>query len=318
MPLSPAEAASNTPRGCLAWLGIAVSLSVALAVAADRMGFPEWVLYVAAIAPIVCAVVCGIRGVVRDQLQSQLRSDSPEAIAATAVPVDPPASPSFSLLAAPPATGPTPRAIESSDLHGVEFGCLLILSPIWIALTCGPTIWMIFKGGFPRFGVLFLFSALFMCGGLWLVWQTVRAGCIWYADSAVGPLLVELSDYPLRSGGRYRLRIDRTRAKTLDDVLVELIGTESVTWDDSEGDKTTRKAVVSRSIVGGGPGSTLPLEIDLTVPESLMPSFGNEWIDIGWCFRISARFSASLTPRVRFGRNYRFEIVSAPTERTHS
>ncbi len=131
--------------------------------------------------------------------------------------------------------------------------------------------------------------------------------------TSVGPTLVELSEHPLRPGGRYRLFLSQTGRLRIRTLCVALLCRESAAYRQGTNTRTEtqtvyRKELFRREDFEIETGAPFETELQFDVPPRSMHSFKADYNEIEWSLAVEG----DLIRRPRFQRS--FTVVVQPSD----
>ncbi len=162
--------------------------------------------------------------------------------------------------------------------------------------------------------LLTLFVLPFAAIGVWAIIALLRQLLM---TTGIGPTLVEISDHPLRPGGRYRAFLSQSGWLKVVRLRVSLVCEESATYRQgtdsrTESCETRRSEIFCREgfeIRGGAP---FEAEMDLSIPSDAMHSFVAAHNEIGWTLEVEGE--AADWPKFRRA----FPVVVRPAAGEHA
>jgi hypothetical protein len=195
--------------------------------------------------------------------------------------------PRYSVFGGPPTQAVEADALEPADLLGCQFGCLVVLAPVWLGIAVGPFGWAVWQhGGLPPLNLITAVPYLFAVIGVGVVLATARAGLLWLADGMVGRLRVEVTPAPLRAGGRHEVRVTPWAGTRLRAVRMELVCRAWTRVEDAEGSETTYRNL---AVVPVGESAGPPWVGSVELPADARPTERGAEAGIEWRVRLTGR-----------------------------
>ena len=140
----------------------------------------------------------------------------------------------------------------------------------------------------PNYWIGAFFILLFLLAGLGILVYFLRQLLI---AAGIGPTRLEISDHPLRPGGKYRLFLSQSGRLNMNALRVSLTCEESATYRQGTDSRSESREVFHRDLFhregfavrGGAPFET---EIEFDLPVGAMHSFAAKHNEISWALTV--------------------------------
>ena len=131
---------------------------------------------------------------------------------------------------------------------------------------------------------LAIFTVPFLVIGGFAIYDFVRQMLL---HTGIGPTNVEISDHPLRRGGRYGVYLSQTGRLWMKTLALDLVCEEAATYREGTDVRTERRAVFKRQIFRRTdfsiePGMPFEQECTIEIPHDAMHSFQSEHNAVNW------------------------------------
>ncbi|MCG8584047.1 MAG: hypothetical protein MI757_04970, partial [Pirellulales bacterium] len=135
---------------------------------------------------------------------------------------------------------------------------------------------------------LLLVALGFLATGIASIYYVVRQSL---ATSGVGPTRIEISDHPLKAGGKYNLFLSQAGGREIRSLDLSLVCDEVTTYRQGTDTRTEIRRVYSQSVLADpcidvAKGQNFEARRELNVPTGIMHSFKADHNEIQWRLQV--------------------------------